>query len=469
MEVKAVTTKEKINLREHLFEQIPASSLGLFRIAWGLVMFYFFGRLCLWTEMGRVKYVEPIFHFKYPGFEWVEVLPPGMMYALIYLGVILSILVGLGLFYRFASIALAVVYIYTFLLDVTYWNNHYYAYGLFALFFTVVDAHQAFSIDKWRLNLAGMIPKWQLYLFRFQFFVIYFYGGLSKLQNKDWLDNVSGYALVENSFFRRGWATQHHLIYPFSLVITWGGLVFDLLIGWLLLWRRTLWLSLFLVIGFNVPNAIFLTIGSFPYTMLASFILFVPPFALDAFLNKRLGLQKKGVKANTTIRKTYKITQRLILLGLTMFVCFQLLFPFRSLFYDGSVFWTKEGKLCSWHMMSGSSYVSVDFDVVEVQKGTNLEISSSDLDPKNFLSNKQIQTLGKWPFLIPQFARFLKKEAEYAGFENVKIYGRILVSRNKRPLIHIVPPDIDLASLKMKKIGHNEWILRYPDEDGFFK
>lgn len=469
MNSKTSTTKEKIDLSAYLFELIPANSLGLFRIAWGGIMFYFFGRMCLWTQLVRIKYVEPIFHFKYPGFEWVEVLPPGMMYALIYLGVILSILVGLGLFYRFASIALAVVYIYVFLIDVTYWNNHYYAYGLIAVFFAITDAHQAYSIDKWRLQLAGLLPRWQVYLFRFQFFVVYFYGGLSKLQNKDWLDNISGYVLVENSFIRKGWAAQHHLIYPFSILITWGGVVFDLLIGWLLLWRKALWFALFLAIGFNVSNAIFLTIGSFPYTMLASFILFVPPNALALFMDKYLGGFQQKAALNKTSPQPHKITQKLILVGLGFFVCFQLLFPFRSWLYDGSVFWTKEGKLCSWHMMSGSSYVTAKFEVVETKEGTSLEVSASDLEPKNFLSKKQIQTLGKWPFLVPQFAKFLKKEAEYAGFQNVEIYGRILVSRNKRPLIHIVPPDIDLAALEVKSFGHNEWILRYPDEDGFFK
>lgn len=464
----AMTTDQQQGIRAHLFENVSASSLGLFRIAWGGVMFYFFGRLCLWTDMVKYKYINPLFHFKYPGFEWVEVLPPNLMYAIIYIGVALSILVGLGLFYRFASISLAVIYIYVFLIDVTYWNNHYYAYALIALFFAISDAHEAYSLDKFRLNLSGLIPRWQLYLFRFQFFVIYFYGGLSKLQNKDWLTNISGYVLIENSFIRKGWDAQHASIYPFSLLITWGGVFFDLIIGWLLLRKRTLGLAFILAIGFNVSNAIFLHIGSFPYTMLASFILFIPPSSLDAFLDKRLN--RKTDNALPKERPPlHRIFQPILLVGLTSYVLFQLLFPFRSWYYDGSVFWTKEGKLCSWHMMSGSSYVIAKFELAETQKGSNLEIVTEKLLPKNYLTPKQIQTLGKWPFLIPQFAKFLKKEAEYAGFEQVKIYGEILVSRNKRPLIHVVPPDIDLASLTVKSWGHNEWILRYPDEDGYFK
>jgi hypothetical protein len=466
----STTIQSKNSLREHLFEEVYAAPLGLFRIAWGVIMFYFFGRLCLWTDMVHIKYVNPIFHFKYPGFEWVEVLPPNLMYVLVYAGVVLSILVGMGLFYRFASIALAMVYCYVFLIDVTYWNNHYYAYALISMFFAISDAHQAYSLDKIRLKLSGLIPRWQLYLFKFQFVVVYFYGGLSKLQNKDWLTNISGYVLIENSFIQKGWAANHHIVYPFGMMITWGGLFFDLTIGWLLLWRRTLWLALILAIGFNVSNAIFLHIGSFPYTMLASFILFVSPDRVQNFIDKRLKRRSTPKEEIfITVTKPHLLRQYLMLLGFTFYVSFQILFPFRSWWYDGSVFWTKEGKLCSWHMMSGSSYIVASFDLVETQKGTNLEYSSSPLVAEKYLSKKQVQTMGKWPFLIPQFAKFLKKEAEYAGFKNIKIYGRILVSRNKRPLIHIVPPDIDLASLTAKKWGHNEWILRYPDEDGYFK
>jgi len=338
------------------------------------------------------------------------------------------------------------------------------------LFFTVTDAHHAYSIDKWRLGLDSTVPRWNLYLFRFQFLVIYFYGGLSKLQNKDWIENLSGYSLVENSFILQGWKIQHHIIYPISVLITWGGLCFDLLIGWLLLWRKTLWLAFILVVGFNTTNALFLQIGTFPYTMLLSFVLFIPPVELAIFMNKWIGgkLIEESNKTTPTSDRT-TLFQPIILTGLTLFVCFQLLFPLRSLFFDGNVFWTKEGKLYSWHMMSGSSDVYAKMSVVEMDESKKMEVEYSELLPENFLSARQIKTLGIWPILIPQFAQFLKKEALHAGFKNVEIRGNILLARNKRPFVPIVDPNIDLTNVEINYWGHNAWILRYSDEDGYFK
>lgn len=438
---------KKTTWNEFLFKPISANPLGLFRIVWGLVMFYYFGRMCLWSNAVDAKYVNPIFHFKYPFFEWIEVLPPGMMWGLIYFGVILSIFTFLGLFYRFTSIALFIVYTYVFLIDVTYWNNHYYAYALIAFFFMITNAHHAYSIDKLRLNLSDTIPAWHLRLFQFQFIIIYFYGGLSKLQNHDWLNNIAGYVLIENSFIKKGWDASHHIIYPFSLLITWGGIFFDLFIGWLILWRKTRWrIALPLVIIFNITNAILLQIGSFPYTMLASFVLFIPFTTNKTQTDKTL---------TTPIWR-----QKIIIPSLILYVAFQILFPFRSFLYEGDVIWTKEGKLCSWHMMSGSSFIETKFELVETNK-EGLEINTETLLPKNFLTPKQTRTLGKWPFLVPQFAKFLKKEAELSGFKNVKIYGNIMVSRNKRPVVHLVRPDIDLATIEVKTFGHDDWVLIY--------
>lgn len=465
-----MTKTTSINIRDYLFEPISGANLGLFRIAWGAIMFYFFGKLVLWTDLGKFRYIEPIFHFKYPGYEWVEPLPAGMMYFVLYLGCGFAVLTFLGLFYRFASIGLAIVFSYVFLLDVSYWNNHYYAYVLVAWFFAVADAHQIYSIDKYRLKLVGLVPRWQLYLFRFQFLIIYFYGGLSKLQNKDWLTNLAGYSLVENSFVLKGWAIQHHVIYPISMMITWGGLCFDLFIGALLLYRKTLWLAFVLVFGFNMTNAIFLQIGTFPYTMLLSFILFIPPTTLHKVVDKLVSKFKNSTDQNPSEqKKTSTFVQYLILGGLICYVAFQVLFPLRSLTFPGSVFWTKEGKLYSWHMMSGSSDVYATLRLAEMDEENLLPLQYTDLELGNYLSDRQIKTLGIWPILVPQFARFIKKEAELSGFKNVRVYGEILVGRNKRPLTHIINPNIDLATVKTTFWGHNDWILRYVDEDGFFR
>ena len=89
---------------------------------------------------------------------------------------------------------------------------------------------------------------------------------------------------------------------------------------------------------------------------------------------------------------------------------------------------------------------------------------SNHVDLTKFLSERQRRTLGHWPFLIPDFARFMKKESELAGMQNVKVYADILVSRNRKEARHIVPHNIDLASIESNLLGHDPWILLYARE-----
>jgi hypothetical protein len=65
-------------LREKLFEPVDASTLVVFRIGFGLIMLWEVWRY--WTY-GWISeyYIEPDFHFKYIGFEWVEPWPGDWM------------------------------------------------------------------------------------------------------------------------------------------------------------------------------------------------------------------------------------------------------------------------------------------------------------------------------------------------------------------------------------------------------
>ncbi len=453
-------TEEKYtNLRGYLFKPVSSSSLGIFRILWGFVMLYYFGVLAFGG--GKIKYLDTIFEFKYPFFDWVKVLPDPMMYTCFYSGVLFSILMITGLYYKFTSKVLFVLYTYIFLIDASYWNNHYYAYSLISLFFVITDAHKSYSVDKKRLNLDEMVPLWQLLLFRFQFMIIYFYGGLSKIQNKDWIDNLSGYSMLQNNLKWR-----HEIIYPLSLVVTYGGLLYDLCIGFLLLWKRSLWYCLPFIIVFNISNSYLFNIGSFPYAMLSSFVLFIPPEMIrNKFSNQQSG--KTAVKEN--YNRPDQISQRIIISFLIVYMAFQIVFPLRSLLYKGSVFWTAEGKLGAWHMMASSNYVDAeDFLLLEYNEAKTIVLKREKLEVSKYLSQKQMRTMGTFPFMIPQFAKFLKKEAELAGFNNVKICGKVYLSRNYRPKILLIDPDEDLSELEVSFFKHNSWILRYNTEDGYF-
>lgn len=63
-----------IALRAHLSRAVPAQSLAIFRIAFGALMVWDCWRYAKGNRIWRY-WVQPDFHFSYPGFAWVQPLP----------------------------------------------------------------------------------------------------------------------------------------------------------------------------------------------------------------------------------------------------------------------------------------------------------------------------------------------------------------------------------------------------------
>ena len=61
------------------------------------------------------------------------------------------------------------------------------------------------------------------------------------------------------------------------MVFSYGGLLFDLLIGFMLINRRTRLLALPLLLFFHLLNAFLFNIGVFPWLMIASTVVFFAP------------------------------------------------------------------------------------------------------------------------------------------------------------------------------------------------
>jgi hypothetical protein len=212
---------------------------------------------------------------------------------------------------------------------------------------------------------------------------------------------------------------------------------------------------------FNLSNAFVFSIGSFPFAMLGAFILFIPTCFISKKLNKTEVKQKK--EKNT-------IGNNLTLIGIFSFVLFQLFTPFRSLLIEGNVFWTAEGKIYAWHMMSSSNSIeSRKFTIIEYSDDRKYILKETPLDAEKFLNRKQLRTITKYPMVIPQFAQFLKKEAELSGFKNVGIKGELLMSKNFREKHYMVDPDLDLTTIRSNIYKHDDWILLYERESGIFK
>ncbi|CAL1530882.1 unnamed protein product [Lymnaea stagnalis] len=212
---------------------------------------------------------------RFPLFNFLHPLPLVWMYLII-LHSILSAALGImfGFKFRMSCTIYVGCYWYLFFLDKATWNNHSYLFGILAFLFAISDANRYWSLDGFfnpKINNAH-IPLWNYTLMRAQVFLVYFIAGLKKLD----LDWMSGYSMHSLS--------EHRVFSPFKIFLTpvqidlyivhFGGLTIDLFIGFILFFDKTRRLGLTIATTFHLMNSQLFSIGMFPYTMIATGMLF---------------------------------------------------------------------------------------------------------------------------------------------------------------------------------------------------
>ena len=112
----------KIN--NYLNSHTNSSPLAVFRIGFGLMMLYSIFRFWYkgWID---TLYIEPQFHFKYYGFEWVRDLGD-YTYLIFIVCIVSSIFITIGFKYRLSIIFFFLSFTYIELIDKTTYLNHYY-------------------------------------------------------------------------------------------------------------------------------------------------------------------------------------------------------------------------------------------------------------------------------------------------------------------------------------------------------
>ncbi len=163
------------------------------------------------------------------------------------------------------------------MLDPTRFNNHDYLITLLALWFIVVQSNAGFSLDAWLWPSlkSRTIPAWHLGIFVFHVCLVYFMGGVNKL-NADWLrgEPMSVWLAVERDAPLIGPLLAHEWA---GLAFSWAGMVFDVCIPFLLLIRRTRLVAIALTVAFHLANSQLFEIGVFPWLMIAANVLILPP------------------------------------------------------------------------------------------------------------------------------------------------------------------------------------------------
>lgn len=447
-----------MRLSERLFARVDIASLVYFRIAFGAIMLKELWRLFGdgWIER---NWIEPRFHFTYFGFGWVQPWSGIAMHAHLLALDMLAIFIMVGLFCRISAALFFIGFTYLFLLEQARYLNHYYFVSLVSLLMVFVPAHRAFSLDVWRRPSlrSQTAPAWSLWILRAQMGIVYFYGGLAKL-NRDWLRGEP----------MRRWLA-HRTDYPFLgpyLTEEWavwffayGGLLFDLLVVPGLLWRRTRIIAFVSAVFFHLMNGWLFNVGVFPWFSIAATALFFSPDWPRRVVNRvraRLGAAEVPPPSDATASAPTGSGERwprttMTILGVYMAI--QLLVPLRHWLYPGNVSWTEEGHNFSWRMMLRVKSATAEFFITEPARGTTWKI-----DPLEYLTRWQFRNMSKRPDMILQFCHHLAAEMRRQGHGRVEVRAHVAVSLNGREPQLLVNPRVDLAA-QPRTILPARWIV----------
>ncbi len=409
-----------------------------------------------WIE---TLYIEPSFHFSYYGFEWIK--PIGdYTYIIFLVCAVSSFLVAIGYKYRLSIILLFLSFTYIELMDKTTYLNHYYLVSLVSFLMIFFPANASYSVDSFvKKKYYKSIPKWNVDSLKLIICIVYFYAGVAKINSdwlidaqplKIWLTSKYDIPVIGNTLFQMTWV---HIFF------SWAGMLYDLLIAFILLNRRTRAFGFFLVLSFHIMTAIlFPAIGMFPYIMITCSIIFFDQETHKQILNKILSPFKKFLNKIKKIEIYEFKREKIIQISLAIFFSLQLLLPFRYFLYPGELFWKEQGYRFSWRVMLIEKKGFTEFKIVDSETSESFYVINSD-----FLTEFQERQMSFQPDFILEYAHYLGEYYNNNGFNDVEVYAESFVTLNGRPSKRFIDPSINLMKEK-KGFTNKKWITNLDDE-----
>lgn len=426
------------------FKAIDNSPLIVFRIFFGfLVACESFGAIL--TGWVKRVLIDPQVTFSFIGFEWLKPLPGfGMYFYFIAMGVF-GLAIMLGYRYRIAIISYTILWAGAYFMQKTAYNNHYYLLLLisFLMIFLPSNSYASLDVRQNRIKEENTMPYWISLLFIIQVAIVYVFASIAKFY-PDWLDGTFTRNLLADStnvialkkLFLQKW---------FYLFIAYMGIIFDLLIVPLLLFKKTRMLALLASLTFHLFNAIFLEIGIFPFFALTFVLFFYEPETIrSVFLRKKTSIETENGHSNYYGKK-------IVYFLIIPYLIIQLLLPLRHHFIEGDVLWTEEGHRLSWRMMLRERNGFIHIRIKDLKTG-----EESLYDYRKNLTDKQIQNLATKPDFIWQYCQYITKE--FKG-KDIAIFINCKNSINRKEYKTLIDPKFDMAKAKWDYFRHNEWLL----------
>lgn len=422
--------------------QISNAPLIVFRILFGVLLGWSVLRFMYYGWVAE-HFIDPVFHFTYPGFHWVQVLPAAGMYA-IHIGMLISALgIILGAFYRISALIHFVCFTYCGLLDVTYYLNHYYLVSLLCFLMIFLPANRRFSVDAWRKPdlHSNRLERWQLLILQFQIALVYFFAAWAKMQStwliealpmRVWLPAKSDFPLAGALFLKEETA------YFFS----WAGMFYDATIVFFLCWKPTRWPAYAMVVFFHLLTWLLFPIGVFPWVMIACTTVFLGISFHEKILEKLERIVPKRSSPSPVFNPGIPSKRTWVWIPVFAYIAFQLFFPLRYVLYPGPLFWREEGYRFSWRVMLMEKSGAATFYVKNTQTGQKGVVHNP-----NFLNSQQEKQMAFQPDLILQYAHFLHDYYEKQGISNPAVYAEVWVTLNGRPSQLMIDTTVNLAEI----------------------
>jgi hypothetical protein len=230
-------------------------------------------------------------------------------------------------------------------------------------------------------------------------------------------------------------------------IYAWSGMLFDLLIPFLMLWKKTRNVAFVSAIVFHLNNNFVFSIGVFPMLALTLTMIYYdagfPRKIVPKQIKKWVSGQyrKRLIDRNQAVSASHSQTRPIFLALIGIYILIQLLVPFRHLTYPGWTTWHEEGHDFAWRMMLRQKTSRMQFNVTHPVTG-----EQRYADPEDYLNFVQLKLMGKPDFLL-QFAHHLDRLVQSnAGFDPI-ITAKFEVSINGRPFRELVDPNLDLSEI----------------------
>ena len=407
-------------------------------------------------------YILPKFHFSYYGFEWAK--PIGeYTYILFLICFISTVFITLGYKYRISIITFFISFTYIELMDKTTYLNHYYFISILSFLLIFLPLHSTFSIDSLlKKKSFSKVPTWSIDSIKLLITIVYLYAGIAKINSdwlfeamplKIWLTSKYDLPLIGELFLQENWV--HY-------IMSWGGMLYDLSIPFLLMYQRTRVMAFIFVVFFHLFTLVLFPIGMFPHIMIFSAMIFFSPRFHKKVIQKLKSAIVKlyGSLKNYTSKSIeyYKIkNEEYVRIVLVLFFLIQLILPFRYNLYPGELFWHEQGYRFSWRVMLIEKIGYTNFKIKDPKNGTSFIVDSS-----KHLTSFQLKQMSFQPDFILEFAHYLG-DIYSTDETKVEVYAESYVALNGRASRRFIDPEINLYKEK-ESFKNKDWILPLNDE-----